>query len=71
MRLGGESNKSLKNIFIKMKEDRQALKEHGIPNTIGLIFKNLRKLNQFFRFSFVIRLHAAHTFPLRLHNYHH
>lgn len=48
MRLGGESNKSLKNIFIKMKEDRQALKEHGIPSTIGLIFKNLRKLNQFF-----------------------
>ena len=48
MRLGGASNKSLKNIFIKMKEDRQAMKKHDIPGTKALIFKSLRKLNQFF-----------------------
>ncbi len=48
MRLGGVSNRNLENIYIKMKEDRHAMKRHGIPSSTALIFKSLRKLNQFF-----------------------
>jgi len=48
MRTGGKSNRSLNNIFIKSKEDFQALKENEIGNIYTLLLKNLRKLNQFF-----------------------
>ena len=49
MTIGGASNKSLKNIFIKSSEDYRALKLHGIPFVVKtLLMKNLRKLPQFF-----------------------
>ncbi len=48
MRMGGASNKNLGNIIVKMKEDLQALKNNQIPFKFNaLLFKNLRKLNQF------------------------
>ncbi len=48
MRLGGASNKNVGNIVIKMKEDLRALKQNKIILPINaLVFKNLRKLNQF------------------------
>jgi glycosyltransferase involved in cell wall biosynthesis len=50
MTIGGASNKSLKNILIKSSEDYKAMKLHKIPFPVkALIFKNLRKLPQFFR----------------------
>lgn len=52
MKLGGASNKSLKNIKIKMVEDIKALKENGYFPFFILFFKNLRKLPQFFIRSF-------------------
>ena len=45
---GGNSNKSLKNIYIKMKEDFYILKSHAFNPFLGLLFKNLRKIRQFF-----------------------
>jgi glycosyltransferase len=49
MRIGGASNKSLKNIFIKSSEDYRAMKLHGIPLPVKTLFiKNIRKLPQFF-----------------------
>lgn len=48
MTIGGASNKSLKNIIIKSKEDYKALKLHKVRLAfITLLFKNLRKLPQF------------------------
>lgn len=50
MTIGGASNKSLKNIFIKSSEDYRAMKMHGIPFPLKTLFlKNIRKLPQFFR----------------------
>ncbi|AFH49118.1 Glycosyltransferase [Ignavibacterium album JCM 16511] len=50
MTIGGASNKSLRNIFIKSSEDYRAMRLHQIPSPIKtLLFKNLRKLPQFFR----------------------
>jgi glycosyltransferase len=49
MTIGGASNKSLKNILQKSKEDYQAMKMNGIKfPSITLAIKNLRKLPQFF-----------------------
>ena len=48
MRTGGASNKSLKNIIQKSKEDYKAIKKNKFGNIFTLIFKNLRKLGQFF-----------------------
>ncbi|NPA36731.1 MAG: glycosyltransferase [Chlorobi bacterium] len=47
MRLGGESNKSIKNIIKKSKEDLRALKTNKAGGLLTLILKNLRKLPQF------------------------
>ena len=51
MRLGGESNKSIKSILKKTKEDFNVLRNFGF-NFLFSIFivalKNIRKLNQFF-----------------------
>lgn len=47
MRLGGKSNRSLKNIFRKSKEDYTAIKKNKIGNFITLIKKNLSKFKQF------------------------
>lgn len=50
MRIGGASNRSLKNIKLKSKEDFQALKTNGIQNPlIVLAYKNLSKLKQFIK----------------------
>lgn len=48
MRTGGTSNKSLKNIIMKSKEDLKAIKSNKIGSYYTLVLKNLRKLNQFF-----------------------
>ena len=48
MRLGGASNKSLRNIMIKTKEDFIALRKTRVGGSWTLLCKNLRKLGQFF-----------------------
>jgi glycosyltransferase len=47
MRVGGESNKSLKNIIQKSKEDLQSLKKNNIGGIYTLTYKNLSKVRQF------------------------
>ena len=47
MRLGGNSNKSITNIYRKISEDCMAAKRYGIPR-IGILAKNMRKFPQFF-----------------------
>ena len=49
MRVGGASNRSLKNIINKTKEDIQALKNNNIFWPRGLILKNFSKISQFFK----------------------
>ena len=49
MRVGGESNRSLKNILKKSKEDKKALKNNSIGGVHTLIRKNISKIPQFFR----------------------
>jgi len=48
MRVGGASNRSIKNIIRKSKEDYQAIKKNKFGSVFTLIFKNLRKVSQFF-----------------------
>lgn len=48
MRIGGESNKSLKNIIDKMKEDLKAIKKNKAGNWKTLFFKNIIKIPQLF-----------------------
>ena len=47
MRLGGASNKNLKNIFLKMKEDYFVLKRNKLCGFFTLFLKNIRKYSQF------------------------
>lgn len=47
MRVGGESNRSLKNIFRKSKEDLHALRRSGVGGIATLLGKNFRKVGQF------------------------
>lgn len=50
MRIGGHSNRSIKNIALKMKEDWSIMKSNGLTNpTIALLYKNFSKVGQFFR----------------------
>lgn len=49
MRVGGISNRSASNITIKIKEDLRAARSNKIGGVFTLIFKNLRKINQFFK----------------------
>jgi glycosyltransferase involved in cell wall biosynthesis len=49
MRSGGASNKNLKNIFLKMKEDYLVLKRNKLWGLFTLFFKNIRKLSQFIK----------------------
>ena len=49
MRLGGASNRSLKNILRKTIEDYRALKRNRAGGIGALMWKNLSKLPQFFR----------------------
>ncbi len=48
MRVGGESNKSLKNIIKKMKEDYKVVKTNKIGGIFTLLKKNTSKISQFF-----------------------
>lgn len=48
MRIGGASNRSIKNIAIKMQEDYQALKRNHIGGLNTLLLKNISKIGQFF-----------------------
>lgn len=48
MRVGGASNRSLKNIIKKSKEDLAVMKYYDIPALRAMIGKNLSKLPQFF-----------------------
>ena len=48
MRVGGASNRSLKNIKIKSKEDLKAIKANNIENPYRVLFrKNFSKISQF------------------------
>lgn len=47
MELGGVSNRSLKNIILKMIEDYKAIKINNIGGISTVIMKNLRKIGQF------------------------
>jgi glycosyltransferase len=49
MRLGGTSNKSLKNIIHKSLEDMRALRKNEIGGLRTLLLKNVSKIPQFFR----------------------
>ncbi len=48
MRVGGESNRNLNRILLKMKEDYLAIRGNKVGNASVLLFKNVSKLNQFF-----------------------
>ncbi|BET24746.1 glycosyltransferase [Limnobacter thiooxidans] len=48
MRVGGESNQSLKKIIQKSREDIVALRNNGVGGFGTLVFKNLSKVKQFF-----------------------
>ncbi len=47
MRMGGASNRSIKNIIQKSTEDWHAIKRNEFGNIFTLMFKNLRKVTQF------------------------
>jgi glycosyltransferase involved in cell wall biosynthesis len=49
MRVGGASNRSLKNILQKSREDYRALRKNGVGGLGALAWKNLSKLPQFLR----------------------
>jgi glycosyltransferase involved in cell wall biosynthesis len=48
MRLGGESNRSLGNIWLKTREDYAAIRSNKVGGVWTLVQKNFRKLKQFF-----------------------
>jgi len=47
MRVGGASNRSIKNIIKKSKEDYRAIRSNNIGGIITLLLKNASKINQF------------------------
>ncbi|MEL0653245.1 glycosyltransferase family 2 protein [Algibacter sp. TI.3.09] len=49
MRAGGASNRSLKNIIIKSKEDYKAITSNNVGSFGTIIQKNVSKLNQFYK----------------------
>ncbi|HNQ28043.1 MAG TPA: glycosyltransferase family 2 protein [Aquaticitalea sp.] len=47
MRVGGASNRSIKNLILKSKEDYRAAKSNGLPRPLfSVIFKNISKIPQ-------------------------
>lgn len=48
MRVGGESNKSLRKIIQKSREDYRAIRNNGVGGLGTLALKNLSKIQQFF-----------------------
>lgn len=49
MRVGGASNKSLKNLIQKSREDFRAMKNNGVGHIGSLLMKNAVKIPQFFK----------------------
>jgi glycosyltransferase len=49
MRIGGASNRSIKNIIQKSREDIKALKNNGIGGIHTIVMKNLSKIPQFLK----------------------
>ena len=49
MRLGGESNRSIRNLIRKSREDMDALRRSGVGGFGALIWKNVSKLTQFLK----------------------
>lgn len=47
MRIGGQSNHSIRRIFLKSYEDYKALRQNNVGGFFALIWKNLSKLDQF------------------------
>lgn len=47
MRLGGVSNRNIKSIIMKSREDYKALKKNNVGSVFTLIFKNISKIPQF------------------------
>ncbi len=47
MRVGGASNKNLRNLIQKTKEDYKALKQHRVGGMWSVFIKNISKLEQF------------------------
>ena len=57
MQYGGDSNRSLKNILIKMNEDLKILKLNKIKNPIyALLMKNFSKLGQFIKWVYILKI---------------
>lgn len=56
MRMGGASNRSIRNMLIKSTEDYAAMREHGIGGIGALLRKNITKLPQF-----MMRAPTAHA----------
>ena len=48
MRIGGVSNRNLKNIIKKSREDYRAIRSNNIGNFLTLLRKNVSKIKQFF-----------------------
>ena len=48
MRIGGVSNKNIKNIIIKMSEDYNIMKKHNLSPVKSIFLKNISKISQFF-----------------------
>ena len=48
MRSGGISNKNLKNILLKMREDFEIMKRYNLNPIKTILLKNLSKIKQFF-----------------------
>ena len=48
MRIGGASNKSLKNLIRKSSEDYNAIKNYNVGGIYTLFLKNISKIPQFF-----------------------
>lgn len=46
MKIGGNSNKSIKNIFFKMIEDYKIIKKNKLNGFVSLTLKNLQKIKQ-------------------------
>ena len=49
MRVGGASNRSLRNIVRKSTEDLRIMRNHGVGGVGALMLKNVGKLSQFWR----------------------
>ena len=49
MRIGGASNKSIKNICKKTREDYRAIRNNGVGGIVTLLIKNISKIPQFFK----------------------